>query len=294
MTMYIPTLRAYDAEKADNILALAHKSLVSQRKTMETPAFDGVPTEDQVGEIRFVVSRDVLTSHRASIEMDAFEVIDAYTAIDGIPKTPADLSGFWSEITPQVITPVLEAIVALHGGTPDGFGVGAFEPWTEGGLREMCLAMAAKLRQAQLDALDDMAFIEKMGFDVSRVALIGTTEWTGPVPVPTIGGEVIVEDSLDSTAVEKAKPGRPQNASSGPKAGQEVVSAIWTGFLNAMDVEVAKLAEELGISSPTLRNYRGGSRSKINEAQAKVIRRECEDRIEAFRSAIKLLTAAGF
>jgi hypothetical protein len=162
--VYIPRIRAYDAEKGENILALAHKSLVGQRRSLESPPDDNIPTAEQIEEVRLIVAGELLSEYRASIEMDMFEEIDGYVVVNGPPANFAEVTDFWDHITPKVIKPLLESIAAAQGVSFDSvtFRPGDFnEPWTESGLRELAIHLAGRLRTAQIEALNDTQFLER-------------------------------------------------------------------------------------------------------------------------------------
>jgi hypothetical protein len=182
--VYIPRIRAYDAEKGENILALAHKSLVGQRRSLESPPDDNIPTAEQIEEVRLIVAGELLSEYRASIEMDMFEEIDGYVVVNGPPANFAEVTDFWDHITPKVIKPLLESIAAAQGVSFDSvtFRPGDFnEPWTESGLRELAIHLAGRLRTAQIEALNDTQFLERTELDGAKSRPAGRRR---PAPSP--------------------------------------------------------------------------------------------------------------
>ena len=297
--MYIPKLHAFASDKAEVMLSEANKLLVARRKTMESPPEDGMPTDEQYDEIRHLVAQNLLTEFRASIEMDAFELVDGYTAINGDPSSAEEISSFWSEIQPKIVKPILEEVSRLQDGHSN-FNLSEFEPWNETGMRAFCIALAGKLRSAVLE-VDNTTFAHVTEIDQSRIALLGTTEWveagesatttTGAKKPPAPPAPPPPPTTLDSHASEPPKRGRPSNKENAAIQNQDLVSSIWVNLGQIMNWEVNKFCHLLSISSPTLRNYSGGKKSKLTAEQADIMEKELKDRADIIANTRKLLAS---
>lgn len=322
--MYIPKVHAFSSSKGEAILARAHKAMVQQRKSLESPPEDGYPTADQMEEVRYVVIRELMGEYRASFEMDMFEEIDNYCVIEGTPSTAAEIEAFWREVGPKVVAPVVVAIADAHGVTvtAESFAPEKFTPWTESGLRDMTIHLANRLATAQVEALDDPSFILATELDASQIALIGSTEWVGTEPKEEPAGGAFppppppsAAAALEALAISPPGPGKPKKDAEPPKAApdgavprdgrviaakeskrgltSEICIEIWTLFGEGHNFEIGTFAREAGISTATYRNYLAGKKSRLDNNQAALIRKDTEERLACLNKLNEIMKSVG-